>query len=322
MNSKEPIVIFSSCDANYIKHIPTLLMSIHEFMSLYEVHFFFLYHNIDRQLIEKVQKLSESIHIKFEAIQIDDASMEKYRELKQLASIESTFPVEGYYIALPNIHLPLYVKRALYLDAGDVILSGDICDYYFSNFEGNILTVSKGFSNDWSYSAEEIYDRSSYLQMGSEYFNSGSVLFNVELMRRLNINFDYYASMMRLVRSVHDGYNWNTFGGGKRYVVQDDQGMLGISFPGYIQFFDPENKGNINTTYNFRPFVLECNKSRIENVESLSFQGLEPKIIHLIGNKPGTSKEKRQELLKISQECLALWDVFERRAKEIMEDLQ
>ena len=319
---KEPVVIFTSCDENYFKHIPTLVMSIHEYMSQYEVRLFFLHTGIKEEEIAKVCALCDKLNISFEAILIEGETLEKYRILKKLSSTESTFPAEGYLVCLPNLHLPEDVDRALYLDAGDVILAGDIADFYYSDFKGNMLTVSKGFASSWAYTSEDLYDRSKYLEIAAEYFNSGSVLFNVALMRRMNINFDYYISILKLVRNIHDGYNWNTFGGGKRYVVHDDQGLLGVSFVGSINFYDPTNQENINTSYNFRPFVIECNKAKISNSEQLSLEMLKPKIIHLLGNKPGTSQEKRNELLQISKECLALWDKFEGQARKLMEDLK
>lgn len=137
-------------------------------------------------------------------------------------------------------------------------------------------------------------------------------------MRQLNIDLTYYTSIIKRMKDIHEGYIWN--GDMKtHYVAFADQGVLGLAFAGYINFYDPDNLGPANTTYNFRPFVIEHNKQHISNAAQLSLQNLHPKIIHLLGNKPNTAPEKRKSLLKISQQCLQLWDKFEQKARNEME---
>lgn len=228
---KEPIVIFSSCDENYIKHVPTLLMSVHEYMSAYAVEFYFLHVSIGAEQIEKLRRFCNKIGIRFQSIQINGETLAQYRTLKRLTSVESTYPVEGFFDILPNLHLPPHVGRALYLDAGDTILSGDISRFYFSDFNGNVQTVAKGFADRWDYAAEDLYDRQKYIQIVWEYFNAGVVLFNVALMRRLNINFDYYMSIVKLVKNIHDGYNLDTpWGGGETLCRSGRPGAARSSF--------------------------------------------------------------------------------------------
>jgi len=55
----ESVVLFTSCDENYIKHIPTLLMSVQENMPTYSVEFYFLYTSIGQDQIEKLRKLCD-----------------------------------------------------------------------------------------------------------------------------------------------------------------------------------------------------------------------------------------------------------------------
>lgn len=68
--------------------------------------------------------------------------------------------------------------------------------------------------------------------------------------------------------------------------------------------------------------MIEHNQKNIPNAAQLTLENLQPKIIHLLGNKPGTPPEKRKNLLKISQQCLYLWDRFEQKAKKITGDLK
>lgn len=319
----EPIVLFTSCDENYFKYIPTLLMSVHEYMSAYPIEFYLLYASGEPDKIRKLQQFSSKIEISFQAVQVDCNDLEQYNIIKRLTSVDLHWPVETYFVTLPNLYLPFHVDRALKLETGDMILSGDISEFYFSDFQGNALTVSKGFAERWDYTAEDLYDRPKYIQLSQEYFNSGSILFNVALMRKLKIDFGYYESLLAQIKRIHGGYYWGESVGLPRShcITIAEQGLYGIAFAGYINFYDPNNLGNINTPYNFRPFVLECNKQKIPNVNQLSLENLQPKIIHLLGNKPGTPLEKRKKLLKISQQSLHLWDYFERQAQKVMRGL-
>jgi len=319
MLDNRTINIFTSCNDNYTKWLPTLFVSLHEHLCQYHIRLFLLHTAISNDRVAVLRKSAKQFDIDFQDIIISANYIEKYREIKNLTSKESIFPVEGFLCIAPHIHLPEDVDRVLYLDAGDIILAGDISEFYFSAFNGNLLAVSKGFASDWGYSAYDLYDRPSYLQIGSEYFNSGVVLFNIELMRKMNITLDYYADLTKYIRGVHDGYNWDTFGGGKRYVVQDDQGLLGAAYVGWINFYDPNNRGNIDTSYNFRPFVFECNKAKIENADLLSLKSLNPRILHLLGNKPwDTDRQKRAALLPLSRECLDLFDKYTAKAHSAM----
>ena len=321
----EPIVLFTSCDENYFKYVPTLLMSVHEYMSAHSIEFYLLHTSDKPEKVRKLQRFSNKLGIRFQGVQIKGKDLEQFNIIRRLSSVDLHWPAETYFPLLPNLYLPPHVDRALKLETGDMILSGDISEFYFSDFKGNILTVSKGFAERWDYTAEDLYDRSKYLQLALEYFNSGSILFDVALMRRLNINFEYYIDVLKSMKNIHGGYYWEgeQFGFSRSLcVTHAEQGVYGIAFAGYINFFDAMNLGNINTPYNFRPFVIECYKQKIPNVTQLSLENLQPKMIHLLGNKPGTPPEKRKTLLKISQQCLQLWDHFEQGSQKIMEGLE
>ena len=317
--SKKTINIFSSCDGNYIRHIPTLLMSIHDNMSPYHIRFFFLHTNIDKEELNPIYKFCQTIGIDFSDIRMSSEKIEKYRKLRELTVFTSDrpFSLEGMFICLPNIDLPSDVDRALYLDAGDIILSGDISEFYFSDFNGNLINASKGFGDNWQYTAENLYDVKSFSEISSEYFNSGSVLFNVNLMRSLNIDFDYYYSFLKTIRYYTPEYT-SIYMPGRSFVVTDDQGLLSSAFVGNIQFYDPKGLGATITPYNFRPYLLELHKDENPQIKNLTLNSVDPRIIHYIGNKPWTPADKRKSLLKISQESLALWDKYEKMAEQLM----
>ncbi len=316
----EPVVIYTGCDANYARHIPTLMMSIKKYMAAYDVRFFFLHTDcVPSDMIQNLHRFGDSIRLHFEDITVAKELAEKYGIIRRKLQMKSFYPIEGFFDMLPNLHLPPDTERALYVNAGDVIFSGDISEFYFSDFKGNAVTVSKGFASGWAYTADDLYDKGIYPQLAAEYFNAGVILFNVALMRKLDINFDYYISIINLLEELHGSYYLPL--GKENVIVFQDQGLLGAAMAGFVNFYDPDNNGNINTTYNFRPYVLECNKNNITNAKQLTLENLKPKIIHLLGNKPGMPAGKRKTLLRISQQCLQLWDQFEQEAHKIMETL-
>lgn len=311
----KPIVLFSSCDKNYIKHIPTLLVSAAENISGHPIEFYLLYYDIPDETNDTIARVAQELNISYKAIKISDEDYAKFQELSKLCAQQSNYPAEGYFDILPNLHLPEHVDRALYLDAGDVIISGDITEFYFSDFHGNLATVALGFSDEWNYTADDIFDRHAYVRLAAEYFNAGVVLFNVALMRKLNLSFDYYKNIAKRVRDIQEDYNVWLFPG-RRDVVYDDQGLLAMAFAGWTNFYDKET-GHINTSYNFRPYLFEAKKDEFPNIVNMGLAEFKPRIIHLLGNKPNTPNNVRKTLLKISRECLALWHKYEERAAKI-----
>ncbi len=321
---RNTINIFTSCNAGYLRYIPTLMMSLRDNMPSREIRVFVLHTESPKSNLELLKKFGETIHIECVPVLIDGKKLENYYELKKATTAygENPYAVEGMFMCLPNRDLPYDVDRALYLDCGDVVVSGDISEFYFSDFSGAVITASKGFSQNWSYIPEQLFDRTVYLETAQEYFNAGSVLFNVELMRRYGIDFDYYFSLLNRLRKIQKNFDAPMFFKDRHFVVIDDQGLLGTAFTGHINFYDPDDRGEFLTYYNFRPFVLECNQTLCGNeVYNYSLSDLPVKIIHLLGNKPGTPPEKRKKLLRISQECLALWDKYEAMASQVSEGM-
>lgn len=98
----------------------------------------------------------------------------------QLSEGNDRFPVEVFYRVLAQFFLPKHIERILWLDA-DMIIRGNIDDFYYQNFEGNLLAACP----DAACEDEEIAKIKDHLQLPKAhiYFNSGVLLLNVAALR-------------------------------------------------------------------------------------------------------------------------------------------
>lgn len=161
----------------------------------------------------------------------------------------SALTTECYYICLAQDLIPSDVKKILYLDV-DLIIDGDISELYNMDFEGKYLvacgqTFERVEGNYYGIGARPEY---------GELFNSGVMLFNLDLMRTCSFG-EYVDAAMDC------SYNW----------ALADQGLFNIVF---------ENRTKIISSYlyNYRIGILE---KHIKN-EDGHLPSDKPKIIHYV----------------------------------------
>lgn len=101
-------------------------------------------------------------------------------EFDKLSEGNRRFSVEVFYRVLAQFFLPESVERILWLDA-DMIIRGNIDDFYYQDFEGNLLAACP----DAACEDEEIAKIKDHLQLPKAhiYFNSGVLLLNVAALR-------------------------------------------------------------------------------------------------------------------------------------------
>lgn len=152
-----------------------------------------LHTSISPEKIKKVETFSNAINIKFQEIIISGKDLEGYNCIRDLSLEGVPYPAEAYFDLCP--HLPSYVDRAIYFDAGDVIVSGDISVFYFADFKGNVLLPNKGWGNKYKHIAQDLFEKFDYVDLTIDYLNSGSGVYNLDLMRQLKIDFNDYISI-------------------------------------------------------------------------------------------------------------------------------
>ena len=132
------INIMSSCDENYAKLIPVQLLSIADnLVDVYEVHYFLFYSRVNEKIINFLKEYCEKLGIVFHGVRITDT-----KPYEELASKGGGWVYEAYFPFECHNFLPLEVERILYIDAADVLIIGDVGDYYFSDFEDCSLIVT------------------------------------------------------------------------------------------------------------------------------------------------------------------------------------
>lgn len=168
---------------------------------------------------------------------------------------------EAYFPLLCHQYLPKNVDRILYLDSGDVILTGDISEYYFADFEGkSIIATSANWISDGGVyvpaeSRKYLNNLDSIKHIANGSFNSGSYVINVEKLRRLDYtkdNFMQIADMLNalfLPNGIREGFPYAYFG---------DEGLMSVCFLGDMKFWKTDTEwGAFYRPYNCALFRLD-----------------------------------------------------------------
>ncbi|MBR1859528.1 MAG: hypothetical protein IJ797_08525 [Selenomonadaceae bacterium] len=154
----------------------------------------------------------------------------------------------AYYSLCAYKYLPKDMDRILYIDAGDVLIIGDIDKYYFDDFEDKMLIVTgiryKLLNNKAAlYNPRDLFYDKFFKDIARGLFNSGSYVINLNKMRQQNYDIkDYFICAKILYHSR--GKNSNIYFG--------DQGFLSLMFVGNIKIFGyPEIINLWHMPYNF-----------------------------------------------------------------------
>jgi lipopolysaccharide biosynthesis glycosyltransferase len=234
----------TSSDDNLARYILPQLVSINRNLSEYDVHFFLAHNRISSQNLQLLKDFAKSE---------TDISFHEARVEKSLSLYESLvndgggqWPQEAYFTLRLQEYLPEEVDRILYIDAGDVIIDGDIAPYYFGDFEGNsIIATPLGFKQNPVTKETELYTTEDILSLSAgSLFNSGSYVINVEKFRNEGYSEDDYRFLHSMLKQHAKPGQCSFFG---------DQGFLAAAFVGDVKFFGyPEHKDPAYMPYNFR----------------------------------------------------------------------
>ena len=244
MEKMKRINIMTSCDDNLAKQLPVLLQSIADNVSEREVHFYLFHSRIEKQTITLLEKFCQYMQkIQFHEIVVPNA--EAY---VQLAKRGGGWCGEAYYSFCAHELLPEDVDRIMYLDAGDVILSGDITEYYDTDFEDRSLIATaicyKQYpDHNEAFEAEDMSDPDVLKWILRGIFNSGSYVMNLKKLRTDGYALGDYLFLSERLAEVL---------GSDEKIYWGDQGLLSAAFVGDIKFFGyPEIADMWYMPYNF-----------------------------------------------------------------------
>ncbi|MDR2600470.1 MAG: hypothetical protein LBC73_09380 [Oscillospiraceae bacterium] len=251
---RKRINIMTSSDETYAKLIPVQLYSIADNLVShplnYEVHFYFFYSRVSDETIDCINKYCNELGIIFNKILIEDAAL--YEELATKGGVISksgSWPYEAYFTLECHKYLPVDIDRIIYIDAADVLILGDISDYYFGDFESCSLIVtairykSDGVGGLKPMERDDLSNDEHRLAILRGIFNSGSFVINLEKMRQENMSiYDYIALKDALVEIYPD----------KDEIYFGDQGLIAAALVGDIKYFDYPTTINLwYQPYNF-----------------------------------------------------------------------
>jgi len=204
-----------------------------------EVHYYLFYSRISEELIKSLHIYCETLGIAFHNIFIADTDL--YAEL---ASKGGSWSYEAYFSLECYRYLPKEVDRILYIDAADVLILGDIGEYYFSDFDGCSLIVTPGRYKPPGviFEKDDLSDDEQRAGILRGLFNSGSYVINVDKMRRANVPLSDYIVFKKALEEIYPNNN----------IYFGDQGLLSAVFVGDIKYFEyPKIKNIWYQPYNF-----------------------------------------------------------------------
>lgn len=144
--------------------------------------------------------------------------------------------------------LPESVDRILYVDAGDLLILGDIAPFYNDDFDGNLILAANIKRNiggkSLVYENKDLSDPEKFMYILEGSFNSGSYMINIKKFRQIGIGIDFYLDVVETCKTVIGEDNHKIYWG--------DQGLLSVCFAGYIKYWGyPECKFMPTSPYNF-----------------------------------------------------------------------
>lgn len=207
--------ILISVNRFYLDKAETMLHSLSRHSSE-DITVYLMNHSLNSAEIKQFRKyLQEHLEMNLEVIDISATVFD------QLPLGNGRFSIEIYYRVLAQFLLPETVNRILWLDA-DMVLCGDISEFYHQDFEGNLLAACADSACD---GAEVVRIKESLgLPKEHIYFNSGVLLLNIEALRD-NTDPQEIAQTAQVIA---------------KHFIYPDQDLLNYLYSGRIKYCDPQ----------------------------------------------------------------------------------
>lgn len=223
--------IVTSSDQTLVPQIAVSITAMARNLPHAQVTFYLLHSRIEPKSVELLSALCSGYgNIELCEIQVEDP--ERFEPLVQAGN----WLRETYFPLCTHELLPDTVDRALYLDAGDTLVLGDIASYYNCDFEDNFLLVTgEKFKEDqgqlFIFFSDDIHVPLFRSRICAGVFNSGSYMINLKRMREEGVELSYYYAFTEKLRALGQRT------GEGDYVYFGDQGLLSAAFVGRIKYY-------------------------------------------------------------------------------------
>ncbi|MCL2227491.1 MAG: hypothetical protein FWB97_07685 [Oscillospiraceae bacterium] len=302
MQKKRRINIMTSCDENYAKLVPVQLLSIADNLSDYEVHFYLFHNQMQEKCINSLRICCEKLNIGFQDMKIRDVA-----PYEELATKGGGWVPEAYFALECHTYLPAEVDRVMYVDAADVLILGDIAEYYFSDFDDHLIIATgarfKRKNNEvHQFEDGDLEDLELANSILRGAFNSGSYVINTEKLRIENVSINDFLKVKSFLESMSPDFE---------QLYHGDQGILSIAYIGSIKLFGyPQVRDLMYQPYNFCMWFFDLAPKRCNGNPWYV-----PKVVHFAGAvKPWNLTEDSEKTLKPGQwpftrytKCMKSW---------------
>lgn len=258
---KKRINIMTSCDDRLTKYILPQLVSIDKNHRDYDVHFYLAHSRVFPKSIQMLKNFAqEKTNITFHEVKVTK-NISFYESL--VRGCGGRWPREAYFPVMVQDYMPEDVDRVMYIDAGDVIIDGNISPYYFDDFEGKSIIATlyqsgNGLKINPVTKERELYTKDDFLELSDgRLFNSGSYVINVDEFRKAGYSVEEYMSIRdTLVKNAKPGEH-GYFG---------DQGFMASAFVGDVKFFGyPQYKDHLSyAPYNFESYYFDLSINEMD----------------------------------------------------------
>jgi lipopolysaccharide biosynthesis glycosyltransferase len=227
--------IMTSCDDRIVRYVPVQLASMAYSLKDAHVDFYLFHSRVSPANIELLdtfcKNLGDGNQITFHEVKVPNPEI-----YDELASYGNELCGEAYYHLSAHLLLPESIDRVLYLDAADTIITGDISPYYSYGFNGKSLIVTGSTYHDNGkgglspFNESDLSDHENGLPIILRgLFNSGSVVFNLDKMRKDERSIADYQYLAQALHGI--------IGGEKNKIYHGDEGLLSATFVGDLQYY-------------------------------------------------------------------------------------
>lgn len=181
--------VMYTCDNNYVWLMGISTISLFENnKGIKELKVFLLGENISNENKEELKKIGQKYNREVEIIDVPKLHIPH-------SLVSSRWPLSAFTRLFSGVILPNDVDRILYLDC-DTIIAGDISELDNIQFNGNIAMGVKDCISG-------TYKQNIGLDRNSSYINAGVILFDMNALRKVNINEEIEAYMNKYEKLIN-----------------------------------------------------------------------------------------------------------------------
>lgn len=293
-------------DNNYVRYLCVTMISVfenHDWRNC-KLNFHILYNKISAEEKWRISEIAEKYCQKVIFYQVPDSLFDAF-------PVGNSWPLSCMYILLAHNFLPKELDRVLYLDI-DLIVNGDITQFYNLDFKENYLIASKEWYDiknepkDLFAEFDHIVDWDINEAANGRYFNSGVLLINLKKFRDDKIDVNYYVKKLSGLQNVFYDQGALCVCFAKQTLLLKTciyNYRLAFSIP---DFYNGENRyKNLIKTYKYYPIKAQI-------IHYCGNTGIKPWKLHL---KQGDVPNSETAFLEIVPEYVPYIDIWWRYAE-------